>query len=231
MMYKAWSSIEEVPYYFWGSSVKFLGHTAKKIVDFDPNWAFPDCNSSLNSPMGTKWCTKFEVAQKRCPIVLQGHPSNFTVTRAEKLTIWIQFEITRPVADIKSLRFALFEVTHQISRSHRLKNWQFQIWVRLLGRSQLSNSSDLPCLKEIHVCEHHYGKTDEWIFMKFLRKFGHETRKDLEHFGDVAVNSFDPGSIFLFSGSVFVSNIMEKQLNGFSWNFHDMSGMMQEVYI
>ena len=33
-----------------------------KIVDFDPDWAFPDCNSSLNSPMSTKWCTKLEVA-------------------------------------------------------------------------------------------------------------------------------------------------------------------------
>ena len=30
------------------------------------------------------------------------------VTRVEKLTIWIQFEITRPVTAIKSLRFALF---------------------------------------------------------------------------------------------------------------------------
>ena len=38
------------------------GHTNKKIVDFDPNWAFPDCNSSLNSPMAAKWCTKLEVA-------------------------------------------------------------------------------------------------------------------------------------------------------------------------
>ena len=27
-----------------------------------PNWAFADCNSCLNSPMGTKWCTKLEVA-------------------------------------------------------------------------------------------------------------------------------------------------------------------------
>ena len=27
-----------------------------------PDWAFPDCNSSLNSPMGTKCCTKLEVA-------------------------------------------------------------------------------------------------------------------------------------------------------------------------
>ena len=42
-----------------------------KIVDFDPNWAFPDCNSSFNSPMATKWCTKLEVAYKRSPIVLK----------------------------------------------------------------------------------------------------------------------------------------------------------------
>ena len=33
-----------------------------KIVDFDPNWAFPDCVSSLNSQMAKKWCIKFEVA-------------------------------------------------------------------------------------------------------------------------------------------------------------------------
>ena len=69
MMHKAWSSIEEAPYCFSRSSVKFQGHTALKIVEFDPNWAFPDCNSSLKSPMATKWCTKLEVAWKRCPIV------------------------------------------------------------------------------------------------------------------------------------------------------------------
>ena len=33
-----------------------------KIVEFDPDWAFPDCNSSLNSPMATKCCTQLEVA-------------------------------------------------------------------------------------------------------------------------------------------------------------------------
>ena len=42
MMHKAWSSIEEVPYCFSRSSVKFEGHTALKIVKFDPNWLFPD---------------------------------------------------------------------------------------------------------------------------------------------------------------------------------------------
>ena len=63
------------------SSVKFQGHTDLKIVEFDPDWAFPDCNSSLNSPMAKKWYTKLGVALKRRPIVFQGHPSNFKVTR------------------------------------------------------------------------------------------------------------------------------------------------------
>ena len=52
-----------------------------KIVEFDPDWAFPDCDSRLNSPMGTKCCTKLKVAYKRCPIVFQGHPSNYKVAR------------------------------------------------------------------------------------------------------------------------------------------------------
>ena len=65
MMHKSWSGIEEVPYCFSRSSVKFQGHTALKIVEFDPNWPFPDSNSSLNTPMATKWCTKLEAALKR----------------------------------------------------------------------------------------------------------------------------------------------------------------------
>ena len=110
MMHKAWSSIVEVPYCFSRSYFKFQGHTALKIVEFDPNWAFPDSNSSLNSPMAMKCCTKLETAKKRCPIVFQGHPSNFKVTRDK----------TSPILT-------------QIGR--------FQT----IGRSQLSNPSDLPC--------------------------------------------------------------------------------------
>ena len=110
MMHKAWSSIEEVPYCLSRSSVKFQGHTALKFVEFDPNWAFLDCNSSLNLPMAMKCCTKLETAKGRCPIVFQGHPSNFKVTR-DKIS----------------------PILTQIGR--------FQT----LGRSQLSNPSDLPC--------------------------------------------------------------------------------------
>ena len=85
MMHEAWFCLEEVPYCFSRSSIKLQGHTAKKNVDFDPIWAFPDCNSSSNSPMAMKWCTKLDVVQKRCPIVFQGHPSNFKVTWDKKI--------------------------------------------------------------------------------------------------------------------------------------------------
>ena len=119
MLHKDWSSIEEVPFCFWRSSVKFQGHTAKKIVDLDLDLAFPDCNSSLNSPMAKKCCKKLETAKKECPIVFQGHLSNFKVTRDK----------TSPILT-------------QIGR------------FRTIGRSQLSNSSDLPCL--CHICD--YGQ-------------------------------------------------------------------------
>ena len=90
MMHRAWSSIVEVPYCFSMSYVKFQGHTALKIVEFDPNWAFLDSNSSLNSPMAMKCCTKLETAKERCPIVFQGHPSNFKVTRDKTSPILTQ---------------------------------------------------------------------------------------------------------------------------------------------
>ena len=79
-----------MPYCYWRSSVKFKGHTALKIVKFDPNWAFPDCNSSFNSPMAMKCYTKLEKAKERCPIVFQGHLSNFKVTRDQTAPILTQ---------------------------------------------------------------------------------------------------------------------------------------------
>ena len=109
MMLISWSSIDEVPYCFSRSSVKFQGHTGQKIANFDPNLAFLDCYCSLNSQMCLKWCTKLDVVQKGCPNVFRGHPSNLKVTWTEKSMIWIQFK------------------------------------AKLLGRSQLSNPSDLPC--------------------------------------------------------------------------------------
>ena len=110
MLHRAWNSKGEMPYCFPRSSIKFQGHTALKIVQFDPNWAFPDCNFSLNSPMAMKCCTELETTKERCPIVFQGHPSNFKVTRDKTSLI-------------------LSQIGH----------------FRTVGRSQLSNPSDLPC--------------------------------------------------------------------------------------
>ena len=53
-MHKAWSVIEEEPYFFLKSSVKILGYMGRKMDDFDLNWAFPDCKSSSNPQMAIK---------------------------------------------------------------------------------------------------------------------------------------------------------------------------------
>ena len=37
MIHIAWCCLGEVPYCFWRSSVKFQGHTALKIAEFDPD--------------------------------------------------------------------------------------------------------------------------------------------------------------------------------------------------
>ena len=100
IMHKAWSSIEEVPYCFSRSSIKCQGHTGQKITDFDLNWTFPDCNPSLNSPMALKWRTMLDVVWTSSPIVYQGHPSNFEVTRPKKSPILTRIERFRTVTPI-----------------------------------------------------------------------------------------------------------------------------------
>ena len=134
MMHRPWSSIVEVPYCFSRSNVKFQGHTALKIVKFYRNWAFLDSNSSLNSLMVMKCCTKLETAKERCPIVFQSHPSNFKVTRDK----------TSPL----------------LTRIGRF---------RTIGRSQLSNPSDLPCLRSSAKFLGHTGQKNA----DFLNRIEH----------------------------------------------------------
>ena len=102
--------------------------TRDQNKQFDPNWAFPDCNFNLNSPMDFKWWTKLDVVQKRCPIVFRGHPSNFKVTRAEN---WFESnlsKITRPIAAIKSPLFVFF----LILRPKLSRTWQYySLFVRI----------------------------------------------------------------------------------------------------
>ena len=74
----AWSSMVEVTYCFSRLYVKFQGHTALKIVEFDPNWAFPDCNSSLTDGyemLHKAWNSEGEMPYcfPRSSIKFQGH--------------------------------------------------------------------------------------------------------------------------------------------------------------
>ena len=50
MMHKAWCSIEEVPYYFSGSSIKFQGYTGWKIDALKPIWVRLLGRSQLSNP-------------------------------------------------------------------------------------------------------------------------------------------------------------------------------------
>ena len=56
----------------------------------------------------------------------------------------------------------------------------------------------------IHASKQRCRKTVVPIFMKFSEKDGHDTGSNLEYFWDVTVIPLNPGSIYLFPGSVFV---------------------------
>ena len=155
-MHRAWSSIVEVPYCFSRSYVKFQGHTALKIVEFDPNWAFPDCNSSLNSPMAMKCCTKLETAKERCPIVFQGHASNFKVTRYKTSPILTQIGPFRTIG--------LWQLSNPSDLpcfilSHSL--WVIHVFVKFSNLTTLLGSFlwkfDTPVWVKIHFADTRVG--------------------------------------------------------------------------
>ena len=94
MMHKGWSTIEQVPYFLSRSSVKFPGHGAKKIVEFDPNWAFLDCISSPNSPMAKMlhkaWSSREEMPYCfwRSSINFKGHTAHKSLILSQIRRFW-----------------------------------------------------------------------------------------------------------------------------------------------
>ena len=150
MMHKAWSNIEEVPYCFSRSSLKLQGHMAQKIIDFDPNWAFPDCNSSLNSPMATKWCIELEVGIVKVPycfsrsyVKFQGHTAKKIIEfdpnwafpdSNSSLNSLMAMKCCTKLGTAKERCLLFSKVIHQISRSHGTKHHRF--WPKL-GNSGL----------------------------------------------------------------------------------------------
>ena len=109
-MNTVWCRLEDVPYCFSRSSVKFQGHAAHKIVDFDTNWVFPDCNFQFEftdgyGMMHKAWNNIEEVLYSfsRSSIKFQGH------TR-KNCRFWPKLSV--------SGQYLLFEFTHGFEMMH-----------------------------------------------------------------------------------------------------------------
>ena len=81
---------------FNGHPLNFKVSRDKKIGDFDPNWAFPDCNFSLNLLTVLKWWIKLGSIKEvsywfflfRLAIKFQGH-AGWKITDLN--LIWVRF--------------------------------------------------------------------------------------------------------------------------------------------
>ena len=107
MMHKAWSSIKDVPYFFFRPSVKFQGHTGRK-----------------------KWPTLTRIERFRTQVLIHRWFWNDA-----QILVW--YRRGAPL---------LFEVMHQIWRSHGLKNQPFESNLSKITRPAAAiKSIDLPC--------------------------------------------------------------------------------------
>ena len=152
MMHKAWCSIEEVPYCFPRSSIKFQGHTGWKFDDLDQIWARLLGRSQLSNPSDLPcWlCSHHRIIMKFSGVITndqrkvhakgRGQRSKVKVTevttqlnRFRTVTpVWIHIWWWNDAYSLMLLRrgaLLLFKVIRQISRSHGSKNRL--IWPRL----------------------------------------------------------------------------------------------------
>ena len=90
-LWNAWCSIEEVACCCSRSSVKFQGHAWHKNR-FWPEMIISRLQLQFELTNGFEMKHYVWRSVEEVPVVVLGHPSKFKVTRAEKSTIWIQFE-------------------------------------------------------------------------------------------------------------------------------------------
>ena len=107
-------------------SVKFQGHTGQKLANFDLYWAFPDCNSRIGA------LSFFEVIHQL--LKFQGHLgqkiANFDPNWVFPARIhWWEWNDATNLIWYKRGALLFFEVIHQISRSHGLKNRQYESYL------------------------------------------------------------------------------------------------------
>ena len=109
-MHKAWSSLEKGPYCFSMSSVKFQGHTAKKKIEFDSNWAFMEFKLQFKFTDGYEMLHKAWNSWREMPYCFPRSSFEFQGHMGQNITDFDPnwpFPDYRPDAAFKSLRFAL----------------------------------------------------------------------------------------------------------------------------
>ena len=155
MLHKAWNSKGEMPYCFPRSSIKFQGHTVQNITDFDPNWAFPDYR-----PVAAFKSLRF--ALSRSYVKFQGHTalkivefdpnwafpdSNSSLNSPMAMKCCTKFETAKErCPNVFQGHPSNFKVTRDKTSPIFTQIGRF----RTIGRSQLSNPSDLPCLFSVY---------------------------------------------------------------------------------
>ena len=108
---KAWSSIEEVPYCLSRSSIKFQGHTGQKCDrQFRPKLSVSGLQRQFEFTNGFEMMHKAWCSTEEVPYCFSRSSIKFEALMDRKIDDLnpILSKITRLVAAIKSLRFALF---------------------------------------------------------------------------------------------------------------------------
>ena len=154
MMHTAWRSIEDVSYCFSGSSVKFQRHTGQ-----NSRWFWLDLSvytlllqiefTNGFETMHKAWRSIEEVSYRfpRSSIKFHGHTRIKRQFRPEMSVsgVLLQFEFTNSFVMTqkawRSIEKDFFEVIHQISRSHGLKNRRFEVVTRLWLRDTVYQTS------------------------------------------------------------------------------------------
>ena len=152
MIHKAWCNVEEMPYNFLRSSIKFQGHTGWKIDNFNPIWVRLLGRSQLSNPSDLPcWlCSHHHIIMKFSGVIPNDRSDVHTKGQCQRSKVkvtevntqlshfqtvtpyWIQIWWRNYAENLMLLRrgaLLFFKVIRQISRSHGSKNrW---IWPKL----------------------------------------------------------------------------------------------------
>ena len=150
MLHKAWNSKEEMPYCFPRSSIKFQGHMGQNITDFDPNWAFRTTGrSQLSNPSDLPCSRSYVKLQGHTALKIVKFDPNWVFPDCNSsLNSWMAMKCCTKLETVKERCPFVFQGHPSYFKVTRYKTSPILTQIghfRTIGRSQLSNPSDLPC--------------------------------------------------------------------------------------